>query len=110
MGATRLTLTAALGRPTAAVPTGLFWKLVSVGIVAGAWEIAGRVPISFAFPTFADTVVAFGRLVASGELPRAYLSTLQPLVIGVVISAVAGVGLGVAMGLSRRLEWLTAPV
>jgi ABC-type nitrate/sulfonate/bicarbonate transport system permease component len=110
MGAARLTLTAALGRPTAAVPTGWLWQLVSVGIVAGAWEIAGRVPISFAFPTFIDTVVAFGRLTASGELPRAYLSTLQPLVIGVLISAAAGVGLGVAMGLSRRLEWLTAPV
>jgi NitT/TauT family transport system permease protein len=73
MGAARLTLTAALGRPTAAVPTGWLWQLVSVGIVAISWEIAGRVPISFAFPTFIDTVVAFGRLTASGELPRAYL-------------------------------------
>ena len=30
--------------------------------------------------------------------------------IGVVISTVAGVALGVAMGLSRRLEWLGAPL
>jgi NitT/TauT family transport system permease protein len=37
-------------------------------------------------------------LIASGELPRAYLSTLQPL------------ALGVAMGLWRRLEWLAAPL
>ena len=74
--------------------------------MALAWEIAGRIPISFAFPTFSATMAAFVGLVASGELPKAYLSTLQPLVIGVVISAVAGVALGVAMGLSRRLEWL----
>ena len=86
------------------------WRLLSVAIVALAWEIAGRIPISFAFPTFAATMSAFVGLVVSGELPKAYLSTLQPLVIGVVISTVAGVALGVAMGLSRRLEWLGAPL
>src|SRR5262245_65449848 len=45
-----------------------------------------------------------------GSLVRAYASTLQPLVIGVAISAVIGVGAGVAMGLSRSVEWLTLPV
>jgi ABC-type nitrate/sulfonate/bicarbonate transport system permease component len=86
------------------------WRLLSVAIVALAWEIAGRIPISFAFPTFSDTVRGLVGLVVSGELPRAYLSTLQPLLIGVAISTLAGVALGVAMGLSRRLEWLGAPL
>jgi ABC-type nitrate/sulfonate/bicarbonate transport system permease component len=86
------------------------WRLLSVAAVAVAWEIAGRIPISFAFPTFSATMGAFAGLVLSGELPKAYLSTLQPLVIGVVISTAAGVALGVAMGLSRRLEWLGAPL
>ncbi len=103
----------AAGRPDAAgwpaVP-GWVWRVLSVAVVALAWELAGRVPISFAFPTFSATMAALFDLVLSGELPRAYLSTLQPLVIGVVLSAVAGVGLGVAMGLSRGLEWLGAPL
>jgi ABC-type nitrate/sulfonate/bicarbonate transport system permease component len=103
-------LAGAVAEPASVIPTGWLWRLLSVGIVALAWEIAGRVPISFAFPTFSATMAAFAGLVASGELPRAYLSTLQPLLIGVVISAAAGVALGVAMGLWRRLEWLAAPV
>src|SRR5262245_63499999 len=45
-----------------------------------------------------------------GSLLRAYASTLQPLVIGVAISAALGVGAGVAMGLSRAVEWLTLPL
>ena len=32
------------------------WRLLSVAIVALAWEIAGRIPISFAFPTFSATM------------------------------------------------------
>jgi ABC-type nitrate/sulfonate/bicarbonate transport system permease component len=103
-------LAGAVAEPASAIPTGWLWRLLSVGIVALAWEIAGRVPISFAFPTFSATMAALAGLIASGELPRAYLSTLQPLLIGVVISATAGVALGVAMGLWRRLEWVAAPV
>jgi ABC-type nitrate/sulfonate/bicarbonate transport system permease component len=103
-------LAGAAAEPASAIPTGWLWRLLSVGIVALAWEIAGRVPISFAFPTFSATMAALAGLIASGELPRAYLSTLQPLLIGVVISATAGVALGVAMGLWRRLEWVAAPV
>jgi NitT/TauT family transport system permease protein len=49
-------------------------------------------------------------MIADGSMPRAYLSTLQPLVIGVVASAVLGVGLGVLMGLRPVAEWFAAPV
>ena len=69
-------------------------RLVSVALFAGVWEIAGRIPVSFAFPTFSDTIVAFFGLIADGSLASAYLSTLQPLVLGVVLSAFLGVGLG----------------
>ncbi|MGH7263785.1 MAG: ABC transporter permease [Candidatus Rokuibacteriota bacterium] len=74
------------------------------------WELAGRWPVSPAFPTFSATAAALGRMAADGSLLRAYASTLQPLVIGVVLCAAAGVGLGVAMGLSRAVEWLSLPV
>jgi NitT/TauT family transport system permease protein len=88
----------------------LMWRLLSVALVAGAWEVAGLVPISIAFPTFTATFEAFVNMMLDGSLERAYVSTLQPLVLGVVISAGFGVVLGVAMGLWRGFEWLGAPV
>jgi ABC-type nitrate/sulfonate/bicarbonate transport system permease component len=60
-------------------------RLLSIALFAGAWEIAGRIPVSFAFPTFSDTMIAFFGLIADGSMPSAYLSTLQPLVLGVVL-------------------------
>ena len=49
-------------------------------------------------------------MAGDGSLARAYASTLQPLSIGLALSAVLGVGLGVAMGLSRAFEWLSLPL
>jgi ABC-type nitrate/sulfonate/bicarbonate transport system permease component len=89
-------------------------RAVSVGasflLVFGVWEWAGRWPISPAFPSFSQTFLALGRMTLDGSLIRAYASTLQPLVIGVAISAALGIGAGVAMGLSRSVEWLTLPL
>ncbi|MDI7862749.1 ABC transporter permease [Rhizobiaceae bacterium n13] len=87
-----------------------FWVVLSLAILFGAWEIAGRVPISYAFPTFLETLSAFGEMVADGSMIRAYFLTLQPLLLGVAISALFGIGLGVVMGLSEKAEWLLAPV
>ncbi len=86
------------------------WRVLSVALLCAAWEIAGRVPVSPAFPTFAETMAALARMTADGSLVKAYASTLQPLVIGVVISAVLGVAVGVAMGLWRSAEWFGAPI
>jgi NitT/TauT family transport system permease protein len=97
-----------LGRLFAAHPIAA--KLVSLGLFFLAWEIAGRVPISYAFPTFLETFRALVAMTLDGSLVMAYGSTLQPLVIGIAISAVVGVGLGVVMGLSRKAEWLVAPL
>jgi NitT/TauT family transport system permease protein len=85
-------------------------RLISFLIFALVWEIAGRIPISFAFPTFTATVGALFELTASGELPLAYVSTLQPLILGVVLSAFLGVGLGVLCGLWRPGEFMAIPV
>lgn len=85
-------------------------RLVSAAIVLGAWEYAGRVPISPAFPTFLETLAALWELIADGSLAVAFWVTLKPLVIGLVASVVIGVGLGVVMGLNRFSEWLVAPV
>lgn len=86
------------------------WIGASFLLACVIWEWAGRWPVSPAFPSFSQTALAFARMVLDGSLPRAYVSTLQPLVIGVAISAAVGVGAGVAMGLSRLAEWLVLPL
>jgi NitT/TauT family transport system permease protein len=49
-------------------------------------------------------------MAADGSFLRAYASTLQPLLLGLAFSALAGVGTGVGMGLSRTVEWLGLPL
>ncbi|MCD2183912.1 ABC transporter permease [Rhizobium sp. GN54] len=87
-----------------------FWVAVSLAILFTAWEIAGRVPISFAFPTFFETLSALIEMALDGTLLPAYFITFQPLLLGVAISAVLGIGIGIVMGLSDKAEWLLAPV
>jgi NitT/TauT family transport system permease protein len=86
------------------------WQLASLALFFLAWEVAGRIPINAAFPTFSETFVALVAMIHDGSLASAYLSTLQPLLLGLAISAVAGVTLGVCMGLMRWAEWTLAPV
>lgn len=85
-------------------------RLVSIALFAAIWQIAGLIPVSFAFPTFSATMVAFVLMMADGSLPTAYVSTLQPLILGVVLSAFVGVGIGTLCGLWRPGEWLLVPV
>ena len=88
----------------------LFLKLFSAFILFGAWEVAGRVPVSFAFPTFLESMVALWRMFIDGSLFDAYAETLQPLVVGVAISAVLGIGIGLWVGLNKFFEWLFSPI
>ncbi len=88
----------------------LFLKLLSAVIVFSAWEIAGRVPVSYAFPTFLESMTAFARMVFDGSLFVAYAETLKPLVLGVAISAFIGIGTGLWIGLSARFEWVFGPI
>ncbi|SFQ96212.1 ABC transporter permease [Poseidonocella sedimentorum] len=88
----------------------LLLKILSAALLFGAWEIAGRIPVSFAFPTFLESMSALFRMIGDGSLLIAYLETLQPLVVGVVISAVLGIGIGLWVGLSRTFDWLFSPI
>jgi len=85
-------------------------QLLSFAVFFALWELAGRWPISLAFPPFSETFLALLRMIADGSLLKAYLSTLQPLIIGVVLCGVAGIVFGVGMGLSRGIEWLSLPI
>lgn len=72
--------------------------------------MAGRVPISLAFPTFLDTMAALFRMIGDLSLVKAFAVTLLPLAIGVALSVLFGVALGVGMGLYESFEWLGTPV
>jgi NitT/TauT family transport system permease protein len=84
--------------------------LASFVLVLGAWEYAGRLPVSNAFPSLSATVAAAWEMIRDGRLPNALLITIIPMTIGVVLSALAGVLLGVATGLNNRVEWLGIPL
>jgi NitT/TauT family transport system permease protein len=92
------------------ISAGLIWQLISFALFFGLWELAGRWPISLAFPPFSRTFAALAVMIGDGRLLAAYALTLQPLVIGIAICGVIGIGCGVAMGLSRTFEWFTLPV
>jgi NitT/TauT family transport system permease protein len=74
--------------------------------VGGGGPLAG----SAAFPPFSQTFLALLEMLKDGSLARAYWITVQPLLIGIVLCGIAGVGFGVGMGLSRSVEWLSLPV
>jgi ABC-type nitrate/sulfonate/bicarbonate transport system permease component len=88
----------------------LVLRLLSVIIVFSAWEWAGRIPISPAFPTFVETMSALWEMILDGTMAAAYPTTLKPLGIGLVISSVFGVACGILMGLNEKFEWFTAPI
>jgi ABC-type nitrate/sulfonate/bicarbonate transport system permease component len=86
------------------------WQLASFALFFGLWELAGRWPISAAFPPASQTAAALWQMIADGSLGKAYLITLQPLAIGIALCGAAGIGFGIGMGLSRTVEWLSLPV
>ncbi len=85
-------------------------RLLSALVVFGAWEIAGRVPVSYAFPTLLESMTAMVRMTVDGSIFEACAETLRPLAIGVLISTILGSGIGLWIGLSARFEWLFAPI
>jgi NitT/TauT family transport system permease protein len=87
-----------------------FWQAFSLSIAAGGWEVVGRANFNPAIPSFSSTMASFFEMVADGTLARAYGSTLQPLIAGLGFAAVVGVVFGIAIGLSRTLEWATGIV
>ena len=85
-------------------------RFASFAIVLVAWELAGRAPVSIAFPSLTETMAAAIAMVRDGSLIRALGTTVVPLIVGVAISGVTGVLLGLATGLSRRTEWVAIPL
>lgn len=105
-----MSVTHAALRPTRVLARPWVLRVLSILVVLGLWEWAGRVPVSVAFPTFTDTLAAFVDMLADGTFASAYAETLGPLLVGVGLTAVGGVLAGVLMGLSPRAQWFGLPV
>jgi ABC-type nitrate/sulfonate/bicarbonate transport system permease component len=95
---------------TALSDTPVVWKVLSLALLFGIWEAVARTDFSWAFPGFFETMAALWEMIADGSMGSAYLRTLEPLAIGLVISLAVGVSAGVAMGLRNDVEWLTLPI
>ena len=87
-----------------------FLKILSGAIIFGSWEYAGRVGVNYALPTFLESMKALIDMTISGLIFKAYADTLRPLVVGVLISAFIGIGIGVWVGLSEKFDWLISPI
>ncbi|MGH3354732.1 MAG: ABC transporter permease [Nocardioidaceae bacterium] len=85
-------------------------RAASVLLVLALWEWAGRVPVSIAFPTCSETLVAFLDMLTDGTFVKAYAETIGPLAVGVLLTGVGGILAGIALGLSSRAEWFGLPV
>ena len=88
----------------------LLWRLLSFLIVFLMWELAGRADISIAFPPFSKVAVAFVSMIFSGEFTAAYADSLPPLLIGLCITIIGGVIIGISIGLVRGAEWFIMPL
>lgn len=88
----------------------LFWRLVSFAAVFALWEVTGRSGMSIAFPPASAVALAFAEMLVSGEFARAYADSLPPLLIGLAITVIGGVTIGVAVGLIRAVEWFVTPL
>jgi ABC-type nitrate/sulfonate/bicarbonate transport system permease component len=87
-----------------------FWRLLSLGLVFGVWELMGQYGPNMAIPPFSATVKGLFVMIVNGTLARAYFDTLKPLTVGLLLAATIGIGFGITMGLSRTLEWFTLVV
>ena len=88
----------------------LFFRIISFFLVFLIWELAGRSDISIAFPPFSKVFLAFIEMTLSGEFVEAYADSLPPLLIGLLITVVGGVIIGVSVGLVRSAEWFIMPL
>ncbi|MCG8441328.1 MAG: ABC transporter permease subunit [Caulobacterales bacterium] len=88
----------------------LLWRLASFALAFGTWELIGRLGVSLAFPPASMVMGAFFEMMGSGEFAAAYSQSSPPLLVGLVITIVGGVSIGVAVGLARTAEWFLVPV
>ena len=84
-----------------------FLRILSLAAVFAVWELMGRFGPNMAIPPFSATARGLFVMLVNGTLPKAYIETLKPLAVGLILAATVGIGFGITMGLSRTVEWFT---
>jgi NitT/TauT family transport system permease protein len=67
------------------------------------WEVVGRLELVSLIPPFIDVLAALVEVVPSPTFIEAASITLQAFVIGMALSFVVGIGVGILMGTSRAV-------
>lgn len=85
---------------------GVMVRLLSLAVTLLLWEWYGRGvdPVFLSYPTAIAGAVP--GMIASGELPRAFLSSVEALLIGLVFAIVFGTAMGLLMGRYRFVDQL----
>ena len=92
------------GRRSAPASTARWFASLSLALTLLVWEWYGRGvdPVFMSYPT--AIVEAVPAMIASGELPRALLSSLTGLAVGLALSIVFGTLVGLLMGRYRLVD------
>ncbi|MEV8316619.1 ABC transporter permease [Streptomyces sp. NPDC059900] len=77
---------------------------ISLAAGAAAWELTARLADASFFPPLSTVLVRLRDLAADGTVHESLRDSLVNLALGFAISLVAGVGIGLAMGRSRKIE------
>jgi NitT/TauT family transport system permease protein len=67
------------------------------------WEVVGRLELVSLLPPFTEVLGALPEVVTSETFPDAAWITLQAFLIGMALSFVVGIGVGILMGTSRAI-------
>ncbi len=67
------------------------------------WEVVGRLELVSLLPPFTEVLAALPEVVSSSTFPEAAWITLQAFLIGMALSFVVGIVVGILMGTSRAI-------
>ena len=73
-------------------------RLVSLAVVAGAWEIAGRLWGGIFFPPLSRVIVALIRLMSGPEFISSLVESFSAFAVGLLLAILLGLVVGAVMG------------
>jgi ABC-type nitrate/sulfonate/bicarbonate transport system permease component len=79
------------------------YQLGLLAVLLGVWEYVGRQSEGFTFAPPSSVVPAAREMISSGELGSAMTDSLVALLLGFALAALAGIGIGYAMGWWRTV-------
>jgi ABC-type nitrate/sulfonate/bicarbonate transport system permease component len=91
-------------------PGSTFYLVLSTLLFLGIWEAIGRSGHFFAITPMTVVIPTMFEGFLEGELLEAVLGTLVIAGIGLVISILVAIPVGIATGASRRVSWVLDPI